>query len=515
MKLRGFLLLSLAVVLCSLGYAQSGASAGSTVTSNLKLTIDEIHVADSLVNMKVSVTNTANTGIAGLESSSFMVSTDSDSFPEIRPAVSRSDHGIALVICLDTSGSMPLDNIRNAIHSYLGTLRPQDRVAVITFNDDAELVSGFTSNFTQLRNRIGNLETSGSYTELYKGVYTGLALLRDETPEGITRRYLLVMSDGKNEYSSSATYELDHCVELAQEVGVPIMSIGYTERESNEPFLQSLENMSDRTGGSYLRAMTAANLGSRIQETLRILNCQYQLNFEIPPDLRDSREHTYKVTVQSGGSSGSAEFNATGEGVIEIQSGGLSLLWIIVIAVVVIGAIVVIILYRRSASKKINVLNDELLSSKDNIEKMRKEQRAAEEARARAELAAAQKSKPAAPPKDKGRFRRTMVGEVTTSYKKGTLHVLSGADKGQVIDVTRPVTTIGHAEDNTVALEKSVQSTVSGHHAVLRFAAGQFQLEDQNSSNGTMVNGKRITSMRINDGDRIRFGKVELVFKGE
>jgi pSer/pThr/pTyr-binding forkhead associated (FHA) protein len=51
---------------------------------------------------------------------------------------------------------------------------------------------------------------------------------------------------------------------------------------------------------------------------------------------------------------------------------------------------------------------------------------------------------------------------------------------------------------------------VSRLHCQLSAAAGTLQVRDLGSTNGTFVNGKRITSCELQEGDRLGVGRVEL-----
>jgi Zn-dependent protease with chaperone function len=55
--------------------------------------------------------------------------------------------------------------------------------------------------------------------------------------------------------------------------------------------------------------------------------------------------------------------------------------------------------------------------------------------------------------------------------------------------------------------------SVSRRHFELRSEAGGYVLRDLGSSNGTFVNGRRVQSARLNDGDVIRAGFTELEFQ--
>jgi len=68
---------------------------------------------------------------------------------------------------------------------------------------------------------------------------------------------------------------------------------------------------------------------------------------------------------------------------------------------------------------------------------------------------------------------------------------------------------IGRLPDNDIVIENDA---VSGHHARVFSRDNEFYIEDLNSTNGTFVHKKRITSHRLKDEDIITIGKHELVF---
>lgn len=54
---------------------------------------------------------------------------------------------------------------------------------------------------------------------------------------------------------------------------------------------------------------------------------------------------------------------------------------------------------------------------------------------------------------------------------------------------------------------------VSRQHAQLECAAGRCTVEDLGSSNGTFVNGRRVSRATLSPGDRLRLGDVELAYQ--
>ena len=92
------------------------------------------------------------------------------------------------------------------------------------------------------------------------------------------------------------------------------------------------------------------------------------------------------------------------------------------------------------------------------------------------------------------------------------LHILSGILEGKVIDIVEERVTIGRALDNMIRLE---DGTVSHHHAMLLTENGEFKLRDLNSTNGTRVNGSRIVETKLQNGDQVRVGSVEVRFESD
>lgn len=54
---------------------------------------------------------------------------------------------------------------------------------------------------------------------------------------------------------------------------------------------------------------------------------------------------------------------------------------------------------------------------------------------------------------------------------------------------------------------------VSRRHFLVRYANGQFFVQDQQSSRGIKVNGERVLAQRLEDGDQIAFGESLMVFR--
>lgn len=71
--------------------------------------------------------------------------------------------------------------------------------------------------------------------------------------------------------------------------------------------------------------------------------------------------------------------------------------------------------------------------------------------------------------------------------------------------------TIGRAQGNGISV---ADPFLSGKHAAFSYKDGVCTVEDMNSTNGTLVNGGKLTEapVRLKDGDRIHIGQLDFLY---
>ena len=94
-----------------------------------------------------------------------------------------------------------------------------------------------------------------------------------------------------------------------------------------------------------------------------------------------------------------------------------------------------------------------------------------------------------------------------TTYGRVMVH--EGRNASYEIELRQPVTVIGRGSDADLRL---ADQAVSRRHAEIRVGGGAAVLNDLHSTNGTTVNGARITTTRLADGDEVRLGETRLIF---
>ncbi len=80
------------------------------------------------------------------------------------------------------------------------------------------------------------------------------------------------------------------------------------------------------------------------------------------------------------------------------------------------------------------------------------------------------------------------------------------------IVLPKTLLSIGRDPSNDLVLPDAM---VSRRHAVIEFRGNQFYLRDCNSSNGSLVNGDRVSERSLRDGDLVAIGTARLLFRDD
>jgi hypothetical protein len=84
--------------------------------------------------------------------------------------------------------------------------------------------------------------------------------------------------------------------------------------------------------------------------------------------------------------------------------------------------------------------------------------------------------------------------------------------EGKTFELTGPELTVGRVADNKIQIE---HASVSGHHAVFKLDGLDYSIKDLESTNGTRINGERITQQKLRRNDILRLGNIEMLYDSE
>ncbi len=87
------------------------------------------------------------------------------------------------------------------------------------------------------------------------------------------------------------------------------------------------------------------------------------------------------------------------------------------------------------------------------------------------------------------------------------LTINSGTLSGQVFELESGFLTVGRGENCSVRFDPAGERIASKQHAFIEVRPEGYFIADNNSTNGTIVNGQRIQRVQLNSGDVVQFGK--------
>src|SRR5467141_2297301 len=184
----------------------------------------------NLVDVLFTVLNRRNKLVPELEKSDFKI-WDDKAPQEIRYFSRQSDLPLRIGMLLDTSNSIR-DRIKfeqdASINFLFSVLRHnKDEAFVMTFDDEPQIVQGFTGDAGALRDQITKTRAGGG-TAIYDAIYEACVkeLSHPPRPPGdqpdVVRRVMILISDGEDNLS---THTRADAIEMAQRTSVVIYTI--------------------------------------------------------------------------------------------------------------------------------------------------------------------------------------------------------------------------------------------------------------------------------------------------
>lgn len=160
--------------------------------------VTPVRAGAQLMRLNVNVTDSHGRALAGLKAPDFSVFENGQerTVTEVEPASAPFN----LVLLLDVSGSVDehIDFIRKAARNFLNTVSQQDRVAVISFREDVQVISDFTTDRALISERLKEIDAGGA-TALYDALaFTLVEQLKQLRGE---RTAIVIMSDGDDNKS--------------------------------------------------------------------------------------------------------------------------------------------------------------------------------------------------------------------------------------------------------------------------------------------------------------------------
>lgn len=191
-----------------------------------------IKIGTNLVTVPVIVTDRFGRFVPGLTRNEFSVREEGS--PQRIEDFSSTEEPFSVALLIDTSRSTvnKLDRIRKAARTFIKQLLPNDRIMVVSFDENIRFVCDFTSNQAELERAVKSLESSYQ-TKLYDAIHLTI-IEKMSRIQG--RKAIVVLTDGVDTASKQATYE--SAIDLAASAGIITYTIQYETRNDGGPVMK-------------------------------------------------------------------------------------------------------------------------------------------------------------------------------------------------------------------------------------------------------------------------------------
>jgi Mg-chelatase subunit ChlD len=431
-----------------------------------------------------------------------------------------------------TSGQ-PLNSIKGAVkESFIRLNKESDLINVGYFghnNQLKHLERDFTSNYDNFQSDINSIvafnDTTNALPDANKAMYDAIDFFRRSRKDG--QKILIVVSAGLNK--DKTAYKRENVIERAKKMGVNIYTINFEfDKIANQFNADDFRIISDKTDAESKNVSSSTEIknalgdfleGARSAAPKEENTLRYEISFQVP-DVRDGKEYSFKIIYNGQEQIGYFTApNGAGEG------GFLNLnnvYWLI--AIVVLGLLIGVGYWQYNQYQLRKLEEEEAAAEQEQIriaEEKRREQehqaklqqiqeqniRLQEQLRMKEqELARKIDEVPTVIPPSKIDPKKTMIGGGGAAP---VLQVVAGAFSKNY-RLNKPTLTVGRAANNDIIIP---EQTVSSHHCTITIENGNFFLTDNESTNGTFVNGSRIDKKMLKAGDLIKLGGASCKFE--
>jgi VWFA-related protein len=273
---------------------------------------ETIRIDTDLVNLSVSVFNRNKSRIiAPLEQKDFAVSENGE--PQEILFFASGETPFDLVLLLDLSGSTAkkIDLIRKSSSRFVDAARPSDRIAILTFAADIQVVSKLSSDHAALKKSIDGMEEPGGGTNFWDALRFVIEHVLSQSRAENRRSAVVVMTDGVDnalpkvfgDGSTTSFEELLKIVQGADSIVLPIYLD--TEKEQDKRGMiteayvmarQQLATLAAESGNQIYQARKVKDLEGVYEQVIRDLSTVYSIGYRPGNRVRDGSWRA--VTVQ-------------------------------------------------------------------------------------------------------------------------------------------------------------------------------------------------------------------------
>ncbi|MDX9719492.1 MAG: FHA domain-containing protein [Myxococcota bacterium] len=447
--------------------------------------------------------------IAGLKAENIKLLIDADEPPlssKTLRAFKEGDQPVAVVVVFPVAKDYIEEffGIRTNLSGFVRNFRPVDWVGAVAYDSKAQQYPAVTgADISGLADTIQNLtETDVIEPNMFSSLPTAINVLKQV--EGVKLKYIVLVSNAEGAMvavDAEATKRIQDFQKRAKDEDIRSLVIGYTpDGPDTLTYRKWLQQLSL---GGYYEATRIDELPTQLNVVYDRIFQQYILDVEV--NLEEDywlEEGKYNFTVLA--KVGSQELKGTDKAPWPALDKSYAwLVWLIVgiVAGLLVLFLIIMIIIKVARRKReqpepgVMMMGGEAAQQEYNCE-------------------VCGKPIPSQLFGFEGEF--CLVGGVPdcpyyAMPDQGKLQITRGPLADCTFFIKKEVTTVGSMIESDVAL---VDKSVSKKHAAIKVdEAKRYELRDFESTNGTYVNQEKVQRKFLKDGDTLRFGGVEVLFK--
>ncbi|HUR37718.1 MAG TPA: VWA domain-containing protein [Terriglobales bacterium] len=259
-----------------------------------------------LVNVDVGVLTKDGQFIPGLKKENFKIL--EDGVPQNITAVQQTEAPITAVLLVEFANQHYafINDMLSGAYSFTGSLKPEDWVAVMTYDMRTSILQDFTQDKRAILGAINMLRVPGfSETNLFDALYE--ALDRVDGIEG--RKYIVVISSGYDSFSRITYDKILAKVKETQNVTIYTVSTGQALRlfyESRMGAIQRLDflqadnqmrTFAQMTGGRFYAPRFEAEMPEIFRDIAQTIRNQYLLTYRPTNSNQDGTFRKLKIEL--------------------------------------------------------------------------------------------------------------------------------------------------------------------------------------------------------------------------
>lgn len=416
---------------------------------------------------------------------------DGVELPVSRTAELPSQHHVILFL-VDTSDprrQQAVDSAVNHINQLLDFRHDHYRYALARFDSELHFLTSIGVDAQTIQSRAHELRAQGKTTELYRNMLSAINQLARYPAQ---RKFLFLFSDGRAEDQAYFHHDV---VRAANKSRVSLYTIGYADTDGLTVYLQTLRRLSEDTGGRYFATQPGTYLlqPGPLRQFFDTVDAGAQFQVDLAPILQTgvaSRQRNRTLSITIGG-----------------QHSPINLpLWLPSVKPPPPSPVIT----EAPASSPSPALSPKVIiertPSDDDEQTLFQALLAILILLSGLIIYLAIRLRT---PKSHAKADSQPPKESSDDIHAWLEYIDNQPGHPRHFPIRLMTTKIGRHRDNDITLR---DSTISRYHAEIYFANQHFTINDLNSKNGILVNGKEVTVQNLEDGDIVECGDIQLRF---